>query len=146
MDPCIIFQYIFSYCDVTTNHPGQSYRTLHFTSRSNIHVIPTAAYAVMYSWWWAWWWPETRRVLEIKANIIQLHLVGYIYTYLPIPYDDEEGPEGTGYRDDDYASLMLTAVTSFYLSDCSKNNIEPCLIAQKQTPLFRQTIGLCYNL
>jgi hypothetical protein len=35
----------------------------------------------MYSWWWAWWGPETCRVPEIKAKIIQLHPVGYIYTY-----------------------------------------------------------------
>jgi hypothetical protein len=34
----------------------------------------------MYSWWWAWWKPETCIVLEIKA-MIQLHPVGYIYTY-----------------------------------------------------------------
>jgi hypothetical protein len=43
--------------------------------------LPAAAYAVMYSWWWAWWRPETCRVIEIKAKIIQLHLVGCIYTY-----------------------------------------------------------------
>jgi hypothetical protein len=29
----------------------------------------------------AWWRPKTTRVLEIKAKIIKLHLVGYIYTY-----------------------------------------------------------------
>jgi hypothetical protein len=55
------------------------YTTLHFTIPHS-YVISTAAYAVMYSWWWAWWSPETCRVLEIKAKIIQLHL-GYIYTY-----------------------------------------------------------------
>jgi hypothetical protein len=37
------------------------------------YVIPTAAYAVMYS--------EICRVFEIKAKTIQLHLVGYMYTY-----------------------------------------------------------------
>jgi hypothetical protein len=46
------------------------------------YVISTAAYAVMYSWWWAWWRPETCKLLKIKAKIIQLYLVGYIYTYL----------------------------------------------------------------
>jgi hypothetical protein len=35
-----------NHCNVTTNHPGQSYWTLHFMiQRSN--VIPTPAYALM---------------------------------------------------------------------------------------------------
>jgi hypothetical protein len=63
-------------CAVTTKHPGKSYRILHFTIPHS-YFIPTATYAVIYSWRWAWWKPETCRVLEIKAKI-QLHLDGYI--------------------------------------------------------------------
>jgi hypothetical protein len=37
-----------SHCDVTTNHPGQSYRTLHF-KHLHSYIIPMAAYAVIYS-------------------------------------------------------------------------------------------------
>jgi hypothetical protein len=54
--------------------------TPHFTVPHS-YVILTAAYAVMYSWWWVWWRTETCRVLEIKAKIILLHLVGCIYTH-----------------------------------------------------------------
>jgi hypothetical protein len=35
-------------CDVTANHPGQPYRTLHLTSPHS-YVVPAAAYAVMHS-------------------------------------------------------------------------------------------------
>jgi hypothetical protein len=84
-----IYIYInISKCSVRKDCPGWVHpswtdlpdTTLHFTILHS-YVIPTAAYAVMYSWWWAWWRPETCRVLEIKAKIIQLHLVRYIYTY-----------------------------------------------------------------
>jgi hypothetical protein len=71
--PWLLFQEIYmlqlSHCDVTTNHPGQSYRTLQFMIQRS-YVILTTADAVMYSWWWAWWMPETCRDLEMKAKII----------------------------------------------------------------------------
>jgi hypothetical protein len=50
--------------------------------------------------------------------------------------------KGTGDRDDDYASLILTAGTSFHLIDCCKNSIKQCFLVQNKMPLFRQTRGL----
>jgi hypothetical protein len=57
---------------------GQSYWTLHFTDPH--YVIPTAAYAVMYSWWWAWWMPETCKSSWNKSqDTVACH---WIYLYI----------------------------------------------------------------
>jgi hypothetical protein len=65
---------------VTTNHPGQADRPLHFTIPHSF-VIQTAAYAVMLLLMMGMMNVRKMLFLEIKAKI-QLHLVGYIYTYL----------------------------------------------------------------